>query len=183
MRGIYRGPVDPRTNGQQRGKCLNLMTSSWLFHSHCGNRLVEWSIHDVKLQGTSSALLQAFCIILQLSVNSNWIYSLETSNLGQNRWFFATSELRIWQLTLKNNRAHQLCYLKLCASLHGHRSIQTPPEYHFLWYTKCTITYTVPKSNFQKQLVPFQSMPKKDWVNKEFVTNIYIYIYIYMNGK
>ena len=44
---------------------------------------------DLKKQkGTSSVLLQALCIISKPSVNSNWSYSLETSNLGQNQCFF-----------------------------------------------------------------------------------------------
>ena len=33
-------------------------------------------------------LLQALFIISQPSVNSNWSYSPETPNLGQNQWFF-----------------------------------------------------------------------------------------------
>ena len=46
-------------------------------------------------------------------MNSNWSYSPETPNFGQNRWFFVRCE--IWQMTLKNNRAPLLCYFKLCA--------------------------------------------------------------------
>ena len=30
MWGIHRGPVNSRTNGQWRGKCFHLMTSSWV---------------------------------------------------------------------------------------------------------------------------------------------------------
>ena len=44
-------------------------------------------------------------------------------NLGQN-WFFVSCNLKIWQMTLKNNRAHLLSYFKLCASFHSHLSIQ-----------------------------------------------------------
>ena len=33
-------------------------------------------------------------------------------------------DLKIWHVTLKNNRAHLLCYFKLCASFHCHLSIQ-----------------------------------------------------------
>ena len=40
-----------------------------------------------KQHGTSSILLPALCIIWNLSVNSNWSYSLETPNSGQNMWF------------------------------------------------------------------------------------------------
>ena len=42
-----------------------------------------------KQQGTSTMLLQAMCIISYPSVNSNWSYSPETPNLGQNRCFFS----------------------------------------------------------------------------------------------
>ena len=42
-------------------------------------------------------LLQALCVISKLSVNSNWSYSLETPNLGQNRRFFFVSwDIEIW---------------------------------------------------------------------------------------
>ena len=39
--------------------------------------------------------------------------------------FFVPCDLEIWRMTLKNNRAPLLCYFKLCASFHSHRSIQT----------------------------------------------------------
>ena len=54
---------------------------------------------------------------------SNWSYSPETLNLGQNWWLFFPCDLKIWRMTLKNNRAH-LYYFKLCASFHSHLSIQ-----------------------------------------------------------
>ena len=53
-----------------------------------------------KKQGTSSMLLQALCIISQPLVNSNWNYSPETPNLGQNRRFFVLCDLDLWPLTL-----------------------------------------------------------------------------------
>ena len=46
-------------------------------------------------------------------------------NLGQNRQFFAPCDIEIWQMTLKNNRAHPLCYFKLCASFRNHQWKQT----------------------------------------------------------
>ena len=58
-------------------------------------------------------------------MNSNWSYSPETPNLGQNRLYFAPSVLEIWQITLKNNRAPLLSNIKLCASFHHHMWIQT----------------------------------------------------------
>ena len=44
---------------------------------------------------------------------------------GQNQRFFFPCELEIWWMTLKNNRAPLLCYIKLCASFQSHRWIQT----------------------------------------------------------
>ena len=38
-------------------------------------------------------------------VNSNWSYSPETLNSGQNRQYFVPCDLEIWRMTLKNNRA------------------------------------------------------------------------------
>ena len=63
-------------------------------------------------------------MISKPSANSNWSYSLEILNLGQNWWFFVPCDFKIWQMTLKNNRAHLLSYFKLCASFHRHLSIQ-----------------------------------------------------------
>ena len=58
-------------------------------------------------------------------MKSNWSYSPETVNSGQNRQFFVPYGLEIWRMTLKNNRAHLLCYFKLCASFRSHWWIQT----------------------------------------------------------
>ena len=38
--------------------------------------------------------------------------------------FFVLCDLEIWFMTLKNNRAHPLCYSKLCASFYSHWWIQ-----------------------------------------------------------
>ena len=70
-------------------------------------------------------LLQALCIISQPSVNSNWSYSPETSNLGQIRRFLEQCDLEIWRMTLQNNSAPLLCYFKLCAAFRSHWWIQT----------------------------------------------------------
>ena len=69
-------------------------------------------------------LLQALCIISQPSMISNWRYSPETPNLGQNR-FLEPCDLEIWQMTLKNYRAPLLCYFKLFASFRSHWWIHT----------------------------------------------------------
>ena len=60
---------------------------------------------------------------LNPSVNSNWNYCPETLNTGQNRRFPLPYDLEIWWMTLKNNRAPLLCYIKLCASFQSHRWI------------------------------------------------------------
>ena len=52
-------------------------------------------------------------------------YMPETPNLGQNRWCFVPCDLEIWWMTLENNRAPLLCYLKLCATFQSHLCIQT----------------------------------------------------------
>ena len=58
-------------------------------------------------------------------MNSNWSYSPETPNLGQIRRFLEPCDLKIWWMTLKNNRAPILSNIKLCASFHNHMWIQT----------------------------------------------------------
>ena len=46
-------------------------------------------------------------------------------NLGQNWWFFVPCDLEIWWMTLENNRAPLLYYIKLCASFQSHGRIET----------------------------------------------------------
>ena len=58
-------------------------------------------------------------------MNSNWIYSPETPNLGQIRRFLAPCDLEIWRMTLKNNRAPLLSNIMLYVSFHHHMWIQT----------------------------------------------------------
>ena len=46
-------------------------------------------------------------------------------NFGSKWAIFFPCYLEIWRMTFKNNRAPPLGYLKLCASLHSHQSIET----------------------------------------------------------
>ena len=46
---------------------------------------------------------QALCIISKPLINSNWNYSTEMLNSGQN-WLFVLCDLEIWRMTLKINR-------------------------------------------------------------------------------
>ena len=86
-----------------------------------------WNLIDAleKLQGTSSALHQALCIISNPSVNSNCSCCPETLNSGQNWRIFAPCDLELQWMTLENNRDPLPCYIKLCASFQSHRWIQT----------------------------------------------------------
>ena len=74
---------------------------------------------------TSSVWRTLLCIILWPSVNWNWSDSPEMPNTCENPRFFVPCELGNWQMTLKNNRASLLYYVKLCASFNSHRWIQT----------------------------------------------------------
>ena len=58
-------------------------------------------------------------------MKSNWSYSPETLNSGQNRQFFVPRNLEIWRMILKNNRAPLPCCFKLCVAFHSHWWIQT----------------------------------------------------------
>ena len=100
----------------QFGSKLAIFCAMWL-----------WNLMDDlgKQQGTSSILHQALCITSKAWLYSNWTYSPETLNYGQNRQFFVPCDLKIWRITLKNDRALLLCCFKLCASFHSHQWIQT----------------------------------------------------------
>ena len=86
-----------------------------------------WNLMDQlkKQKGISSILRQALCIISNPSVNSNWSYSTETLDSGQNWRYFVPSDLEIWRMTLVNNRAPVLYYIKLCAPFQIHRWSKT----------------------------------------------------------
>ena len=57
-------------------------------------------------------------------MNSKWSYSPETLNSGRNWRYFVLCDLEIWLMTLENNRAPLLYYIKLCASFQSHGWIQ-----------------------------------------------------------
>ena len=87
----------------------------------------SWNLTDdlEKEKDTSSILRQVLCFILKPWLNSNWIYSPETPNSGQNRRLFVPCNIEIWQMTLKNNRAPLLYYVKLCVSFPTYEWIET----------------------------------------------------------
>ena len=47
------------------------------------------------------------------------------NRIGPKSDFFVPCDLEIWRMILKNNRAHLLCYFKLCESFHSYWWIQT----------------------------------------------------------
>ena len=47
------------------------------------------------------------------------------AQFGSNWRFFVPCDLAVWRLTLENNRAPLLCYIKLCVSFHSYLWIQT----------------------------------------------------------
>ena len=58
---------------------------------------------------------------------SEFKLELQSGNVqfGSNWQFFEPCDLAIWHMTLKSNRAHLLCYFKLCASFRSHWWVQT----------------------------------------------------------
>ena len=67
----------------------------------------------------------SLCIMSNPSVNSKWSYSQETLNSGWNWRYFVPCDPQIWWMTLENNRAPLLYYVKLCASFQIHRWSET----------------------------------------------------------
>ena len=52
-------------------------------------------------------------------------HKVNLTQIGFKSSIFQPCDLEIWWMTLKNNRAPLLCYIKLCASFQSHRLIQT----------------------------------------------------------
>ena len=80
--------------------------------------LWAWNLMDdlQKQLGTSSMPLQASHPFIAIGRFKQELQSRNTK-FG--------SKSAIWWMTLENNKAPYLTYFKLCASLHGHRSMQT----------------------------------------------------------
>ena len=75
----------------------------------------------VHLNYTTSSFVHHFKAISEVKLE------LQSGNaqFGSNSAILVSCELKIWQMTLKNNRAPVLCSCKLCASFHSHWWIQT----------------------------------------------------------
>ena len=89
--------------------------------------------YDLEIRWMTSknyrAPLQHYIKLCALSQTPRWIQTGVTVRKHSIRvkisGFFVPCDLEIWWMTLKNNRAPLLCYIKLCASFQSHRWIQT----------------------------------------------------------
>ena len=80
----------------------------------------SWNLMDIKKQsGTSCILHQALCIISKPWVNSNWSYSPETLNLGQNQRFFCP----VWPWNLTDDLEKIIGHLYYVGLSFEHHSI------------------------------------------------------------
>ena len=121
-------------------------------------------LYDLKLRWmtltNNRALLLVYinlCALFQShqSVNSKWSYNPETLNSGQNWWFSVPCDFKIWRMALKINKAPLLCYFKLFASFHSHRSIRAG-----VTVRKCQIQVKI--SNFLSRVtLKFDGWPWK----------------------
>ena len=117
-------------------------------------------------------LCQALCIISEPLVESHWSYSPEMPNSGQNRTFFVPCDLKIWQMTLKNNRVPLLCYIKVCASFHSHQRFQAGVT---VW--KCSLRVKI--LNFLSCVtLKFDGWPWKTMGHLSYATSSFVYHYI-----
>ena len=82
-------------------------------------------MEDLKNNRAPPLYYVKFCASFQ---SHRWIQTGVTvrkySIWGQNWWVFVPCDPQIWQMTLKNNKAHLRNYFKLCASFHSHMGIQ-----------------------------------------------------------
>ena len=115
---------------------LPLVNSNWCYSPETPNfgqirrflELCDLEIWWMTLKNNRVPLLCYFKLCA--SFCSHWwietgVRSPETPNLGQIQRFSEPCDLKIWQMTLKNNRASLLCCFKLYASFGSHWWIQT----------------------------------------------------------
>ena len=104
------------------------------FHCFKWNVIVKTWINHYKKRDLKKLHSMIF------SVYSKWLSQCNKANLrdliaatglvtllkfDSNRRYFSRCDLEIWWMTLKNNRAPFLCYVKLCSSFCSHWWIQT----------------------------------------------------------
>ena len=94
------------------------MVMKWLWNDAQSLKYHRWDNlyfgRSSKFQGHTSQKMWRFeCNISKLTIESLWFA------------LFVPCDVEIRRMTLKNNRAPPLCYLKLCASFRSHLWIQT----------------------------------------------------------
>ena len=105
-------------------------------------------------------------------MNSNLSYSPETPHLGQIRRFLEPCDLKIWRMTLKNNRAPLLSIIKLYASSHHHIWIQTGVTVQKRWswvVTSVTLTFDLWPWPFKLDGWPWKTIGHLFYATSSFV--------------
>ena len=100
---------------------LNLGQNWWFFI------LCDHEISEMTLKNNRALLLCYVKLCASFKSISEFKLELQSRclNSGQNWWLFVLCNLKDWWITLKNNRAPLLYYIKLCASFQTHGWIQT----------------------------------------------------------
>ena len=92
--------------------------------------------------------------------------------LDSNRQFFRPCDLEIWRMTLQNNRAHLLCYFKLCASFRTHWWIQT-------WVTVRKRSIRVKIDDFDRRVtLKFDGWPWKTIGHLFYATSSFVHHFV-----
>ena len=97
---------------------LHILDSNHQLFSTCDLE-IWWMTFLEKPLGMPSLLCQALCNVSNPLVNSNWSYSPDTLNSGQNRWFFCL----VWPWNLMDDLEKQQgtsSKQHMCASFHHH---------------------------------------------------------------
>ena len=92
-----------------------------------------WSnvMGTLDLMNTKSVVTETPILYIQFYNKANLRDLIAATSLvillkfDRNHWFFSPCDLDIWWMTLKNNRAPLLYYIKLCASFQSRGWIQT----------------------------------------------------------
>ena len=95
----------------------NLGQNGWCFVTY------DLEIWRMTLENNRASLLCSFKLCA--TFHSHWWIKTGVTvwkcPFGSIQWFLEPCDLKIWRMTLKNNRAPLLCYFKLYASFRSHR--------------------------------------------------------------
>ena len=97
------------------------------FCSRVTSKFDGWSWKTIKhLFYVTSSFVHNFTTIGEFELE---LQSGKRLNSGQNQRFLVLCDLEIWRKTLENNMAPLICYFKLCALFHSHRSVNSNWSY------------------------------------------------------